>query len=551
MPRKPGHSRLQYGLFATPLEDMIAPDNPVRVIDAFVDSLDLEALGFRAVRAQVRGASSFGPDVLLKIYFYGYQNRIRSSRRLEAECGRNVELMWLTGRQTPSYHTISTFRTLQERDAEGTALFCHRKALKNVFKAFNLFLDRMGLFGKEIVAIDGTKISAQNSKKNHLTEDKIARKLERIENRIDEYLEELDAFDVAEIETEIPDVKAILLAIADLDERKECLMAMDDLLLAAQAEAPYTTQISLTDPEARMLPINNEGMMEVAYNVQSAVDDKHSLIAHYSVENQKDLYLLAPVASETKLALGMGKEDCLQVLADKGYHSGKGLQECTENGILTFVAFPEQSYRDRPKGFQKVDFKYDVEKDEYTCPAGKRLRTSGVMHEKYGRQGYVQARYKLYRSSFGVCSGCRFKDQCLSTANFKQRHGRSLERSGYEEASMANRKRILQHRDKYKRRQAIVEHPFGTIKRSWGFTYTLLKSKEKVSGEMAIIFTAYNLRRTMSILGVAAILEALKGRFLRFLALWRVTGRHGWGSGTENFSVVWRSTAVQGTRRAA
>ena len=519
MPRKTGLSRLQYGLFATPLEDMIAPDNPVRVVDAFVNSLDLEKLGFRAVRPQTRGASSFGPDILLKIYFYGYLNRVRSSRRLEAECRRNVELMWLTERQTPSYHTISTFRSLQEKDAQGNTVFCHRKALKNVFKAFNLFLDRMEMFEKETVAIDGTKISAQNSKKNHLTEDKIARKLERIENRINEYLDELDAFDAQEIEEETPDVKSVLLAIADLDERKERLMEMDDLLLAAQAEDPHFTQISLTDPEARMLPLNNEGMMELAYNVQSAVDDKHSLIAHYSVENQKDLYLLSPVAIETKQALGLGEDQNLNVLADKGYHSGKGLQECADEKIVTYVAFPEQSYGDRPKGFQKTDFKYDRDKDQYTCPAGKPLKTKGTWHEKRGRQGRVQARYKLYRSSFATCVACPFAHKCLSEANLKQSHGRSIERSEYEEATIANRKRILRHRDMYKRRQAIVEHPFGTIKRSWGFNYTLLKSKEKVSGEMAIIFTAYNLRRSMSILGVLGLLKALKERFLRFFAL--------------------------------
>lgn len=521
MPRKTGHSRLQYGLFATPLEDMISPDNPVRVIDAFVDSLDLEALGFRSVRAQARGASSFGPDVLLKIYFYGYQNRLRSSRRLEAECSRNVELMWLTGRQTPSYHTISTFRTLQEKDSDGKLVFCHRKALKNVFRAFVRFCDRMELLGKEMVAIDGTKIAAQNSKKNHLTEDKIARKLERIENRIDEYIAELDAFDAQEIESETPDVKSILLAIADMDSRKEQLMSMDDLLLAAKAEDPSITQISLTDPEARMLPINNEGMMEVAYNVQSAVDEKHKLIAHFSVENQKDQYLLAPVASDVKEALKLSAEDRLEVLADKGYHSGKGIHECGEKGIVTYVAFPEQSYGDRPKGFQKVDFKYDPKRDEYTCAAGKALRSTGTWHEKHGRQGHVQYRYKVYRSSFMVCGNCPYKDKCLSSSNLKQRHGRNIERSEYEDALIANRKRILQQRDKYKRRQAMVEHPFGTIKRSWGFNYTLLKGKEKVSGEMAIIFTAYNLRRVMSILGVRGLIRELKGRFLNILALRR------------------------------
>ncbi len=529
MPRKTGHSRLQYGLFATPLEDMIAPDNPVRVVEAFVDSLDLEKLGFRAVRPQTRGASSFGPDTLLKIYFYGYLNRVRSSRRLEAECRRNVELMWLTERQTPSYHTISTFRTLQEKDAEGKTVFCHRKALKNVFKAFNIFLDRLGMFGKETIAIDGTKISAQNSKKNHLTEDKIARKLERIENRIDEYLDELDAFDAREMEEETPDVKAILLAIADLDERKDRLMDMDALLLAAQAEDPHVTQISLTDPESRMLPLNNEGMMELAYNVQSAVDDRHSLIAHYSVENQKDLYLLSPVAIETKKAMGLGKDDNLNALADKGYHSGKGLQECADENIVTFVAFPEQSHKDRPKGFQKPDFKYDRDNDQYTCPAGKHLKTKGTWHEKRGRQGHVQSRYKLYRSSFNTCLACPFAHKCLSEANLKQSHGRSIERSEYEEAAIANRKRILLHREMYKRRQAIVEHPFGTIKRSWGFNYTLLKSKEKVSGEMAIIFTAYNLRRSMSIFGVSVLIEVLKERFGGFFAMWRFVDRPAMG----------------------
>lgn len=274
-----------------------------------------------------------------------------------------------------------------------------------------------------------------------------------------------------------------------------------------------------------MLPLNNEGMMELAYNVQSAVDDKHSLIAHYSVENQKDIYLLSPVAIEAKKALGLAKDDNLNALADKGYHSGKGLQECADEGIVTYVAFPEQSHKDRPKGFQKPDFKYDKEKDRYTCPAGKQLKTRGTWHEKRGRQGHVQTRYKLYRCSFATCLACPFAHKCLSEANLKQSHGRSIERSEYEEASMANRKRILRHRDMYKRRQAIVEHPFGTIKRSWGFNYTLLKSKEKVSGEMAIVFTAYNLRRTMSILGVSVLIEALKGHFLRFFAL-RAARKH-------------------------
>lgn len=510
MPRKTGQSRIQYGLFATPLEDLIAPDNMVRVIDAFVDTINLAEMGFKTTVSGM-GASSYDPAILLKIYFYGYLNRIRSSRMLERECARNIELFWLTDNQTPSYHTISTFRTFQEKDKEeGTVLFCHRKALKAVFRFFVDFCSAIDLLGKTDIAVDGTKIGAQNSKKRHISEDKINRKLDRVENRITEYLEELDMMDKQEVPPQPSDALALLLAISDMDLRQQELLHQKALLDAAKAQDPHVTQICLTDPDARMLPINNEGMMQIAYNVQSAVDDKNNLIVHFSVENQKDLYLLAPVTIAAREAMGMPQNAPLNVLADKGYHAGKGLQECAEAGITTYVAFPEQSFKDRPKGFQKTDFKYDAGKDEYTCPDNQPLKTKGTWHEKIGRQGHLQSRYKLYRSPFGTCSACPFKDKCLSDANIKQRHGRTLERSEYEEATIENRKRILRHRDKYKRRQAIVEHPFGTIKRSWGAYYTLLKGKEKVSGEMAIVFTVYNIRRLVSILGANLLIEALK-----------------------------------------
>lgn len=518
MPRKTGQSRIQYGLFATPLEDLIAPDNMVRVIDAFVDKLDLAEMGFKTTISGM-GASSYDPAVLLKIYFYGYLNRIRSSRMLERECVRNIELFWLTDRQTPSYHTISTFRTFRQKDEKDKILFCHRKALKSVFRYFVDFCNAIDLLGKTDVAIDGTKIAAQNSKKRHISEDKINRKLERVENRITEYLEELDLLDKEDVINETPDALALLLAISDMDVRKQELQQQKEILDATKAADPQVTQICLTDPEARMLPINNEGMMQIAFNVQSAVDDKNKLIVDFSVENQKDVYLLAPVAIAARDALGLTGNDSLNVLADKGYHAGKGLDECAEAGITTYVAFPEQTYRDRPKGFQKVDFKYDAAKDEYTCPDKKTLKTRGTWHEKYGRNGQLQARFKLYRSPFNICSNCPFKEKCLSPANIKQRHGRTIERSEYEEATIENRKRILRHRDKYKRRQAIVEHPFGTIKRSWGAYYTLLKGKEKVSGEMAIVFTVYNIRRVVSILGANLLIEALKAWFFGVLAL--------------------------------
>jgi transposase len=514
MARKIKASRLQYGLFATPFEALIAPDNPVRVIDAFVDALPLDQLGFCGTVDTTMGASSYDPADLVKIYFYGYFNRIRSSRMLEQECGRNIEMMWLIGSLTPCFRTIAGFRTYKKEDKEtGKVLFNHRTAFKKVFHLFNQFLKKQDLFGLETIALDGTKIAAQNSKKCHISEDKTARKLLRIENRIDEYMAELEQADLEADENGqlSAETETILMAIEELAANKERLLQLDDLLVAAQAQDPTVTQICLTDPDARMLPINNEGMVQIAYNVQSAVDDKHCLIVDFSVENEKDLYLLAPMAASVKEALAI--EEQFDLLADKGYHSGKGIHEATEAGATTYVAVPEQTYRDRPVGFQKEDFKYDPQTDTYTCPNKKTLKTTGKWHEKRGRQGHLQARIKLYRCSYSTCAKCPFKDKCLSASNIRQRQGRRLERSEYEEAAQANKQRMLRHRDKYKRRQAIVEHPFGTIKRSWGGYYTLLRRKDKVTGEMAIIFTCYNLRRAINILGVNSMILALKRHF--------------------------------------
>lgn len=531
MARKPKSSRLD--TLNAPLEHLIAPDNPVRIIDAFVDSLDLEALGFHRVKDTGKGAASYDPADLLKIYFYGYFNRIRSSRCLERECHRNIEMMWLVGSQAPSYHTISTFRTLLRKDENDKEICNHRKALVAVFRRFNRILIDQDLFGKETFAVDGTKIAAQNAKKRHISEDKIARKLERVEQRMQEYMEELDCSDLENntFDKLTPRTAAILDALADLDERHEQLMQQDDLLLAAKAADPQVTQICLTDPEARMLPVNNEGMMQIAYNVQSVVDDKYCLIADFSVENQKDVYLLSPMSASVKAELEIAHP--IAMLADKGYHSGKGIHECGEMEVITYVAFPEQTYRDRPKGYQKEDFRYDAESDVYICPAGKPLRTTGTWHEKRGRQGHVQARYRLYRSSYTICGACPRRDQCLSKSDPRYRQGRTIERSEYEVSAQANRERILLQREKYKRRQAIVEHPFGTIKRSWGGYYTLLKGKEKIGGEMAILFTCYNLRRGINILGAEYLIGLLKRIKNTNFSLWctmeHVSG-HSWSA---------------------
>jgi transposase len=497
----------QDGFFQVFLEPLIGEENTVRVIAAFVDSLDLAALGFAHVNLNQTGAPPYDPGLLLKLYFYGYFNRIRSSRMLERECTRNVELWWLLERAVPSYHTIATFRTYVKKDEAGKVLFNHRTALVSVFKSFNQFCDQIGLFGKQTFATDGTKIAAQNSKKRHITEEKLKRKIERVDQRIEEYLSELDSEDHVSEQQNVSR-ESIQQALTELNTRKNNLLCDQKLLHGAQKEDPSITQICLTDPEARMLPINNEGMMQIAYNVQATVDDLHCLIADMSVENQKDLYLLSQMGASVKQTFAI--ETPFDLLADKGYHSAQGLHECTENNIITYVAFPEQGFKDKPKGFQKKDFVYDHQKDVYNCPNKQELKTTGTLHGKKGRQGHDQPNYKLYRCSFTICALCSFKDKCLSETNIKQRHGRTLERSEFEEAVVSNRKRIIAHREKYKRRQAIVEHPFGTIKRAWGAYYTLLRSKEKVAGEVAIVFTMYNLRRVINIFGAKSLINRLK-----------------------------------------
>lgn len=539
MRHRTGQNRQQFGLFATPLDELIAPDNMVRVIDAFVDAIDLDKLGFIHVRAHKRGAPPYHPALLLKIYIYGYLNRVRSSRRLELECGRNIELMWLTGRQKPSYHTISDFRSIKP----------HRKALKATFRLFNQVLDTAGLFGKELLAIDGTKIRAQNNKKNNISEDKIQTRLDYHEGRFMEYLDEMDRADDALEHGEQPAVspQAIHKALDEIQQRTQKLEGLLDLLHQAQEQDPALRQISLIDPDARSLPMNNLGHTEIAYNVQSVVDDKNYLVTHFSVENVSDIHLLSQGAGEAKAALGVAT---LEVLADKGYHYGAELQKCADEQIVTFVAYPDQDYKTKEKGFRKEDFEYNADKDVYLCPVGEELTTNGTVYEKRGKNGQLQTRFRVYRLPYAKCQQCMCAAFCLTAASHQVRHGRHIDRNIYEEATAANRLRVLNNRDKYKRRQAIVEHPFGTIKRSWGFYYTLLKGKEKVSGEYSLVFLAYNLRRALSIFGVKELLERVKAVFFGILALWRCVAYLSRPSPAGNLAVVWRRRVDQGRLRS-
>ena len=487
------------GFFNVFLEPLIGEDNTVRVIGAFVDSLDLAKIGFSHVCLNKTGAPPYDPALLLKLYLYGYFNRIRSSRMLERECTRNVELWWLLDRAVPCYHTIATFRSNK----------IHRTLFKEVFRLFTQILAKAGLFGKELVAVDGTKIRAQNSKKNNVSAEKINKKLDHNESKFLEYMEELDRADAALDAGLVPVVspETINKILDEIQDRTGILGGLFDLLHEVQIKDPSITQISLTDPDSRAMATNNSGNVDIVYNVQSVVDDQHYLIADFSVENISDIYLLSKTTLAAKTELGVAS---LEVLADKGYHYGAELQKCADEGITTYVAFPEQDYKTKQKGFQKQNFIFDAEKDVYACPAGQFLTTNGNLYDKKNRTGQVQNQIKVYKVPYKTCVDCPFADQCLTATSQENGHGRSIERSVYEQAVADNRLRVINNRNKYKQRQAIVEHPFGTIKWSWGFHYTLLKGKEKVGAEFSLVFLTYNLRRAVNILGAKDLMDWIK-----------------------------------------
>ena len=524
------------------LEDLIAEDNTVRVIDAFVDILDFKALGFAHLQPKKTGNPPYHPALMLRIYLYGYLNRVRSSRKLEAECTRNIEMQWLCNYQIPCYHTIATFRTYKEtvidKKTNTTTKFNHPKALKEVFRAFNRFLDGESLFGKEIVATDGTKIRAQNAKKKNYSLDKLDKKIALSDANIDKYIAELDTFD--QIET--LDANQALLqtdAKTKLEELKNWKNTFVDLraeLLKRQEADPDVTQISITDPDARSIVINNSGHAEVSFNVVTAVDDKNKLIAHFFTDNIKDTTLLAESLIATKAELDnhfdpnlhknteggyledldvsqkLDAKTTLNGLADKGFHAATQIHQCTEAGIVTYVSVPNIGHSGKDKDFTIDNFVYDEQNDHFTCPNNQILTTNGNWSDRKDRRGQFVQRVKRYNMSPKTCANCPFADKCLSKTAIKNKVSRILERGEFQQASTDNKKRLDTYEGKlmYKKRQGIVEHPFGIIKRQWDCSYTLLRGLEKVNGEFAIVFACFNIRRAISILSVKTLLDKLK-----------------------------------------
>lgn len=468
-----GTCRTQATLFPDRLDDYITEENTIRVIDAFIDSLDLANLGFKTVSADT-GRPAYHPSTMLKLFLYGYLNRIQSSRRLEREAGRNVELMWLLGRLAPDFKTIADFR----KD--------NGKGIKNSCRVFIDLCRQLNMFTDAIVAIDGSKFKAVNSKENNYTPKKLQFHIARVEKHIDEYLQQLDAAD--EQDDQDADDRSVQDKISWLKKRLSELHAMEEAVSSHPDK-----QISTVDPDSRLM--KTQGMTRsVCYNVQSAVDTKHHLIVAHEVTNTLDRGQLCQVAKQVQAALGK-KE--ITVIADKGYFSGPDIKATQDAGMTAIVPKGDTSGSEKKGIFNRSLFQYDVHKDVYICPANQELtyRFSGI------EKGLTIKRYFL---DIVTCRACRLKSQCTKGKDPRRiarwEHQDQIDRMDDEMANMPNSMLI---------RKQTVEHPFGTIKSWAGSTHFLTRRFENVSTEMSLHVLAYNLRRMISIFGPRKLIAAI------------------------------------------
>jgi len=471
-----GDDRGQSTLFPERLDDYVGEDNPVRAIDVFVDELDLAGLGFEGVEPQATGRPAYHPATLLKIYVYGYLNRVQSSRRLERECQRNVELVWLTGRLMPDFKTIADFR--KDNGA----------AIREVCRAFVLLCRRLDLFGDASVAIDGSKFKAVNARDRNFTEGKMKRRLEQIDESIARYLSQLDTADRQG--PTVPEAKTTRLKekIATLREEIERLNALNAQMMASEDK-----QISLTDPDARSMATSGRGSGIVGYNVQSAVDTTHHLIVAHEVTNVgTDRSQLSNMAEQARTEIGA---ETLEVVADRGYYEGEEILACETVGITVTLPKPMTSSAKAAGRFGKQDFIYVAADDVYRCPAGERL-TYRYTNEEDGKT--------LGRYWTTACQACALKAQCTPGKE------RRISRWEHEAVLETVQDRLDRNPDKMRVRRQTVEHPFGTIKAWMGATHFQMRTLPKVATEMALHVLAYNLKRMMRILGVGGLMAAMR-----------------------------------------
>ena len=468
-----GACRTQATLFPDRLDDYLTEENPVRVIDVFVDSLVLSKVGFKTIPADT-GRPAYHPSTMPKLYVYGYLNRIQTSRRLEREAGRNVELMWLLGRLAPDFKTIADFR----KD--------NGKGIKNTCREFIGLCRQLNMFTDAVVAIDGSKFKAVNSKENNYTPKKLQFHIDRVERHIDDYLKQLDDAD-REAEKHVDDT-SIKEKIAWLKKRLSELKA-----LAVEVNNHPDKQLSTTDPDSRLL--KTQGMTRaVCYNVQSAVDTKHHLIVAHKVTNKQDRGQLCSMGKQTQTALG---QEAITVIADKGYYGGQDIKDTQDAGMTPLVPKGDTSGSEKKGIFNRSRFKYDADRDVYICPANQELRYRFTRLE----EGLMLKRYWAYDPT---CRACKMKAQCT---NSKQ--PRRITRWEHQGQIDQMDKLMSSMPDSMLIRKQTVEHPFGTIKSWMGATHFLTKRLPNVSIEMSLHVLAYNLRRMISILGPDKLIAAI------------------------------------------
>ena len=471
-----GEDRSQSTLFPEHLDDYIAEDNPVRVIDVFVDELDLKQLGFDGMQPEATGRPSYHPATLLKVYIYGYLNRIQSSRRLERESQRNVELIWLTGRLMPDFKTIADFR----KD--------NGKAIRSVCREFIVVCRNLKLFAEAIVAIDGSKFKAVNNRDKNFTDRKLKARMQQLEESIARYMTELDRADreptlvtearVEHIKEKVITVKAQMRQLKQIG--KQMIQAPDG-------------QISLTDPDARSMATSGRGTGMVGYNVQTAVDAKHHMIVAHEVTNVgHDREQLSSMAHQARDAIG---KDKLTVFADRGYFKSEQILDCVQAGIKTLVPKPQTSNNKARGQFDKADFRYIPSKDEYRCPAGQRA---------IWRCTKIDRGMRLHKYWSSACPQCPIKAQCTTSDH------RYISRWEHEGVLDTMQRRLDRTPQAARIRRQTVEHPFGTLKAWMGATHFLTKTIPRVSTEMSLHVLAYNLKRAMQIFGSVPLMEAMR-----------------------------------------
>lgn len=471
-------SRAQATLFPERIDDYIDENNPVKALEAFVDMLPLEDLGFKGMKPKVTGRPAYHPSTMLKLYIYGYLNRIQSTRRLEQETRRNLEMMWLLGRLHPDFKTIANFRR-----ANG-------KAIQKVCSQFVQLCRKLDLFSQKLIAVDGSKFKACNNRDKNFTPAKVKRRVEEIEKSIERYFARLDRVDQTE-PTGDDQAKKLQDKIASLKKEVARLKGLEQEVLQHPDK-----QISLTDPDARSMRLRGTGI--VGYNVQTAVDVEHHLIVAHEVTTQNnDRSQLFSMSNKARAEMGI--ED-VHVIADRGYYKGTEIKACEDAGITTYIPNTDTS-GNRAKGrYVKSDFRYFPEEDVYRCPAGDTLKWRMTTVEK------GQNNHRYWSSN---CKTCHLKSKCTPSTE------RRVTRWEHEGVLEQAKKRLAREPEKMRIRAQTVEHPFGTLKHWMGATHFQMTRLEHVSTEMSLHVLAYNMKRVINIIGVKAMLEAIEALILR------------------------------------